>query len=95
MVPRKEYVGWIRVSEMCPTLHQQECILTMSQGPYLVLPASSVKFPHNRSNRGVGFSPWEINLKVSLIKLVTHVAFDAANCLVEPQQCIAYTTEPW
>ena len=43
VVSREEYVGWIGVSELCPTLHQQGCILTVSRGHYLVVPASSMK----------------------------------------------------
>ena len=65
-------VGWIRVFERCPKLHQQECSLTVFRGHYPIVPASSVNFPRNRSNWGVGFSPWEVNSNVRLIKLVTH-----------------------
>ena len=95
MVPREEYVGWIGLYGMCPTLHQQECSLTVSRGHYLVVPASFVNFPRNGLNQGVGFSPWEVNSKVSLIKLVIHVSFDVANYSVEPQRCRAYTIERW
>ena len=47
VVPHEEYVVWIRFFEMCPTLHQQECSLTVSRGHYQVVLASSVNFPRN------------------------------------------------
>ena len=61
MASREEYVGWMGVSGMCPTLHQQGCTLIVSRGHYLVVPTSYVNFPHNGLNRGIGFSPWEVN----------------------------------
>ena len=95
VAPRKEM--WARSKSLGGVQHytNRGCNLTVSRGHYLVVPASSMKFPHKRLNRGVGFSPWEIYWGVNLIKLVTPVAFDASNWLVEPQRCKAYTTEPW
>ena len=41
---------------MYPTLYQQECNLTVSRRHYLFVPTSSVSFPHNELNQGIGVS---------------------------------------
>ena len=94
-VPREEYVSWIEVTETCPTLHQQECSLTVSRGHYPIVPASFVNLSTAMDQiEALDFRLGRLIENVRLIRLITHVAFDAPNCSVEPQWCRAYTTEP-
>ena len=66
----------------------------MPRGHYLVVPASFVDFATVTNQiEALDFHLGRLIEMWELIKLVTHVAFDAANWLVEPQQCRAYTME--
>ena len=89
---------WVESESLrrCSTLHQQRCSLTVSRGPYLVVLASFVDFVTTADQiKALDFRLGRLIEMWELIKVVTHVAFDATNCSVELQRCRAYTTELW